>query len=138
VKVRCNHAAERSVPFPEAWHTALKSLGVPSIAENSAQGARERYNVVARRDSTVRAAVVLEPAMPPKHAFTAACLDGIGARAVDAVRKSNAEAAALAHLSCEYPPRITIHHNKKMSHVLYYEGTAACPTMTAALTRRSR
>ena len=43
VKVRCNHAASRSVPFPETWRTALRCDRLSSIAEASVQKACEEF-----------------------------------------------------------------------------------------------
>ena len=49
--------------------------------------------------------------MPPKEAFTKERLNGIGARAVEATLRtlSDQEAAAFAHLSCEYPIALSKH-----------------------------
>ena len=41
VRVRCDHASDRGVPFPDGWHTALRCANLQAIADEAAKAARE-------------------------------------------------------------------------------------------------
>ena len=41
VKVRCGHASDRGVPFPEGWHTALRCTNLQAVGDEAAKAARE-------------------------------------------------------------------------------------------------
>lgn len=40
VTVRCGHASDRGVPFPDSWQTALKCQQLTSVAKSAAEEAR--------------------------------------------------------------------------------------------------
>ena len=39
VKVKCGHASDRGVPFPEGWHTALRCTNLEDIANEAGKAA---------------------------------------------------------------------------------------------------
>ena len=41
VNVRCGHACERGVPFPEGWQTAVRCSNLQTVAEDAAKAARD-------------------------------------------------------------------------------------------------
>ena len=41
VNVRCGHASERGVPFPEGWQTAVRCSNLQTVAEDAAKAARD-------------------------------------------------------------------------------------------------
>ena len=41
VILRCDHAPERGVPFPNTWHTALRCSSLQTVADDAAKAARD-------------------------------------------------------------------------------------------------
>ena len=62
VQVKCGHAADRGVPFPKNWQTALRCSNLKAIADDAAKAARDELG----RDTDCKLLGVAKRTTPPE------------------------------------------------------------------------
>ena len=86
VQVRCGHASERGVRFPDGWQTALKCSNLQLIAEDAAKAARDELG----RETDCKLLGVAKRTTPPEH----------GVHEIGGTVILSGEGSRMAHLLC--------------------------------------